>query len=204
MYQTVEKRTVERERISEKLRQEKDNALRAATVDSLTGLYNRRQFNQVFEAELKRARREGYFLNLTMMDIDDFKHVNDTYGHVKGDEILKDVAQCLLKMAHRPHDFVFRIGGEEFIFLTIGQNERLAAAFAEQLRAKIEGLKLPHKRSSVSKFITISAGVISVIPSDEDTIDTLLRKVDKLLYKAKSLGRNRIVVSDFEDINITD
>jgi len=196
MHRTITKRTAELELISEELRQDRDSVLHASAIDPLTGLYNRRKFKEIIDRELRRARREGCYLDLTMLDIDFFKSVNDTYGHVKGDEILKEVAQCFLKMAQRPNDFVFRVGGEEFIFLTSRQDGRWAASFAEKLRANIEELRLPNQGSSVSKFVTVSAGVVSVTPNFEDTIDDLLRVADRRLYTAKSLGRNQVIASD--------
>ena len=202
MHQENVKYITELELITEKLKQEKKKALRSSITDTLTGLYNRRKFNEVIESEWKLARREGHFLGLAMLDIDFFKKVNDTYGHTKGDEVLKQVAQCLLKMAQRPNDFVFRVGGEEFIFLTVRQDEKATATFVEEMRANIEGLQIPNKNSLVSKFVTISAGVVSIIPSSKDTIDDLLAKADNLLYASKGLGRNRVIASDYEKVNI--
>lgn len=202
MHQENVKYITELELITEKLKQEKKKALRSSITDTLTGLYNRRKFNEVIESEWKLARREGHYLGLAMLDIDFFKKVNDTYGHTKGDEVLKQVAQCLLKMAQRPNDFVFRVGGEEFIFLTVRQDEKATVTFVEEMRANIEGLQIPNKNSPVSKFVTISAGIVSIIPSSKDTIDDLLAKADNLLYASKGLGRNRVIASDYEKVNI--
>ncbi|WP_370298648.1 diguanylate cyclase [Pontibacterium sp.] len=196
MQKAIDERTAELEELSEELKRERDNALQSSVTDALTGLNNRRKFDEVIENELKRAYRDRSYLDLTLLDIDFFKSINDTYGHAKGDEVLKDVAQCLKNMSRRPNDFVFRIGGEEFVFLTSRQDTRCATAFAEQLRASVEALQLPNQGSKVSDFVTVSAGVVSVVPGPEDTTDSLLRAADRRLYKAKSEGRNRVVASD--------
>ncbi|WP_370280597.1 diguanylate cyclase [Pontibacterium sp.] len=196
MQKAIDERTAELEELSEELKRERDNALQSSVTDALTGLNNRRKFDEVIENELKRAYRDRSYLDLTLLDIDFFKSINDTYGHAKGDEVLKDVAQCLKNMSRRPNDFVFRIGGEEFVFLTSRQDTRCATAFAEQLRASVEALQLPNQGSKVSDFVTVSAGVVSVVPGPEDTTDSLLRAADRRLYKAKSEGRNRVVAAD--------
>jgi len=196
MQKAIAERTTELEELSEELKRERDNALLSSVTDVLTGLNNRRKFDEVIENELRRAYRDGSYLDLTLLDIDFFKSINDTYGHAKGDEVLKGVAQCLESMSRRPNDFVFRIGGEEFVFLTSRQDTRCATAFAEQLRASVEALQLPNQGSKVSDFVTVSAGVVSVKPSSGDTTDSLLRLADRRLYKAKSEGRNRVVASD--------
>ena len=196
MQKAIDERTAELEELSEELKRERDNALQSSVTDALTGLNNRRKFDEVIENELKRAYRDRSYLDLTLLDIDFFKSINDTYGHAKGDEVLKDVAQCLKHMSRRPNDFVFRIGGEEFVFLTSRQDTRCAIAFAEQLRTSVEGLQLPNQGSKVSDFVTVSAGVVSVVPGPVDTTDSLLRTADRRLYKAKSEGRNRVVSSD--------
>lgn len=195
MQKTVVQRTAELEALSAELKRERDSALRSSMTDALTGLNNRRKFDEVVQKELRRACRDGNQLDLMLLDIDFFKSINDTYGHAQGDEVLKAVAKTLQSMCRRPADSVFRIGGEEFVFLTSNQVTSSAASLADQLRANIEGLGLLNEGSTVSDYVTVSAGVVSLIPGAGDTVDSLLSLADKRLYKAKREGRNRVVAS---------
>lgn len=184
------------EELSKKLEQQRDHAMVTSTLDVLTGLHNRRKFEHTFKQELRRSRREKSYLNLTLLDIDFFKKVNDTYGHSQGDEVLKKVAHCIHQLARRPSDFTFRIGGEEFVFLSSGQTPQEARSLIDELRMEIENMRLPNEGSSVCPFVTLSAGVVSQIPEQSDTTDSLLKLADQRLYKAKSQGRNRVVAVD--------
>ncbi len=196
MHHSVRDRAAKLEALSIQLKNERDKALLSSTTDQLTGLYNRRKFEELVGRELRRAHREGAYIDLITIDIDFFKGINDTYGHATGDKVLKTIANCLKGMARRPNDFVFRIGGEEFVFLTSGQDTGWIEAYAEELRKAVEALEIPNAGSEVGDVVTISAGAVAVIPKESDTIDSLLRISDKRLYMAKSQGRNRVIACD--------
>ncbi|GEM_PF-865377 len=165
-----------------------------STRDGLTGIPNRRYFNEHLDIEWRRAMRSSKPLSLIMVDIDNFKAYNDTYGHLNGDECLRKVAVCLHKGARRPADVVARFGGEEFVVLLPETTLDGAASLAENLRRRVEMLDIPHKQSSLHGKITISLGVASLIPSPALSPDDLLEHADKALYRAKHLGRNRVSV----------
>lgn len=164
-------------------------------TDSLTGVYNRSVFNQILNLEWNSCKNDQMPLSLIMADIDFFKAYNDNYGHVAGDDCLILVANTLSMCAKRYTDNVIRYGGEEFtIILTHIEKER-ALELAEEMRRKVEELKIIHDASSISKYLTISLGVYTVIPSDQLTLDDFIRRADKALYKAKSEERNKVVVT---------
>jgi diguanylate cyclase (GGDEF)-like protein len=165
-----------------------------AVHDELTGLYNRRHFVQAADAELERARRKGAIFALAMVDIDRFKHYNDTYGHPTGDLILKQFARVLIHSL-RKMDTVARYGGEEFVLLlpeTAGVNDGFdPVRLIERLREAIEKDGLLNGRNRIKAPITISAGVVKY-PEDGETIADLIREADARLFRAKSAGRNRV------------
>ncbi|MFA6760034.1 MAG: GGDEF domain-containing protein [Sulfuricurvum sp.] len=163
----------------------------ASYVDSLTSLYNRRYFNIVYERELSRARRAGDFVTFMMIDIDYFKQYNDTYGHLQGDEALRQVSIALHESLQRAGDFLFRLGGEEFGVLLIGLNESQSEAVAQKLLNAIRSKKLKHKSSEVGEFLSISIGVANTKASDTIDNEELMRRADSMLYEAKSSGRDR-------------
>jgi len=171
-----------------------DEALAALAAqserDALTGVYNRRKLEQVLDAEIRRARRYGQNLSAVMFDIDHFKRVNDTHGHLVGDEAIKHVASTSLAIL-RVTDFVARYGGEEFVALLPGEQIGGAAKAAERLRAA--AAKPFMALSEVPLSITISAGVTTFRP---DTTDgkAFLGEADKALYASKAAGRNRVTV----------
>ncbi|WP_297447107.1 GGDEF domain-containing protein [Desulfurobacterium sp.] len=160
---------------------------RLATKDMLTGAYNRWKFLEDFESEFERARRYNYPISLIMFDIDHFKKVNDTYGHDAGDRVLKKIAK-IVKDNIRKLDTLVRWGGEEFIIFLPNTKKEGAAVLAEKIRQKIEKANF----DEVGK-VTVSFGVAQI--EKNDTIDDLLKKVDKVLYKAKREGRNRVEVA---------
>jgi diguanylate cyclase (GGDEF)-like protein len=165
---------------------------RLATRDSLTGLANRRHFDQVLSLACRRATRTGEPLNLAMIDVDYFKQYNDCYGHGAGDNALKEVAHVLSQITRRPYDLAARYGGEEFVLLLSGIVE--FEVLLEQLRLDILFLAIAHENSAVEKVITVSCGgIIIEAPKVHDPIQ-LLHRADILLYQAKKQGRNRIVV----------
>lgn len=161
-----------------------------AITDALTGLYNRRYFQQMFGRELSRAQRYHNPLSLIMMDIDDFKKFNDTYGHPHGDKVLGIMGDILMA-GLRNTDFAFRYGGEEFIILLPETDFSNALQAAERLRALVEHESIGELRGIAPHGITASVGVVS-FPRDGETCDELLNSVDELLYRAKECGKNRV------------
>ena len=163
-----------------------------ALMDGLTGIPNRRRFDEVLEDEWLRARREHQPISLVMVDIDNFKAYNDHYGHGQGDGCLAKVGKALNESVKRPSDLVARYGGEEFVMLLPNTSTNGAHRVAEHARQLIELLRIPHGFSDTSKWITISAGVFTIVPEKDEEASMLLDQTDQLLYKAKQSGRNRI------------
>jgi diguanylate cyclase (GGDEF)-like protein len=161
-------------------------------TDSLTGISNRRRFDEVLQAEWSRALRSQTPISLLMIDIDFFKFYNDTYGHQAGDDILKKVAKILVGSVKRPGDLAARYGGEEFVVLLPGTDLQNAGVFAEALRQEVEDLHLEHRRSRICPWLTISVGYTSMIPEKEKDPEGLVQLADKALYMAKETGRNRV------------
>jgi len=165
---------------------------RLSTIDGLTGIANRRAFDTSLGEEWKRAKRGGYKISLLMIDVDQFKRYNDSYGHIKGDECLRQVADTLKRDARRPGDLVARFGGEEFVVVFSMQEDHQAICFAKKLCRDIEALKIPHEKSNVSDYVTVSIGVASMIPTEDISEVNLITSADAALYTAKSEGRNRV------------
>jgi|OM-RGC.v1.000762512 diguanylate cyclase (GGDEF)-like protein/PAS domain S-box-containing protein len=162
--------------------------------DELTGAYNRRFFNQIFTKELKRARRKGDIFSIAMLDIDYFKKYNDTYGHIKGDEALQKVVKQVSRRLQRAGDYLFRVGGEEFIIICSGmKNFEEAKTFSSKIVKSVEDIGLEHKTSEVSDFVTISLGLLVLTLSCSMDEDTVLKRIDELLYSAKEGGRNQAI-----------
>jgi diguanylate cyclase (GGDEF)-like protein/PAS domain S-box-containing protein len=162
--------------------------------DGLTGVANRRMFDSIIELEWANARRNTQPLSLIMVDIDYFKQYNDRYGHLKGDECLKRVAQKLSMAATRPRDFFARFGGEEFVLVLPESDEAAAMRVAERCRDLIFKEQIEHEASPVSQILTISMGVGTITPQHLDEPLAFLDEIDMRLYRAKQNGRNRIVV----------
>jgi len=171
---------------------------RLAWIDGLTGISNRRRFDQRYFDASKYAKRNKRRISILLLDIDFFKQYNDHYGHVKGDEVLKKVARTLEQCASRPLDLVARYGGEEFVILLTDSSESEGAMLAEKVREKIEELAIPHIKSTIHKALTISIGVTtSSDKGSEFDCRKLLEVADGCLYEAKSMGRNTVVSTDF-------
>ena len=164
---------------------------RLVTIDALTGVANRRHFDRELERELRRSRRDERPLSLIFLDLDEFKRFNDTYGHARGDEILRSVARTLNETFRRAGDFVARYGGEEFAIVLPGLDARRAVLYAERLRRRIWREAIAFDAATHGR-VTISAGVATVAPPMAATPDELLRAADQALYRAKCLGRNQI------------
>lgn len=161
-----------------------------AITDALTGLYNHRYFQQVFSRELNRAKRYEKPLAIIMMDVDDFKKFNDTYGHPHGDKVLASMGDFLVE-ALRGSDLAFRYGGEEFIVLLPETDFQSAIQVAERLRELVESKSVQTLRGVAPHGVTVSVGV-AAYPRDGETRGDLLKAVDDLLYRAKEFGKNRV------------
>lgn len=160
-------------------------------TDALTGIANRRYFDEVMVKEWRRAIRNNTSLTLIMVDVDCFKLYNDFYGHLEGDECIRKVAKSLRDMMSRPMDLAARYGGEEFAILLPDTNEN-AIALAEQCREKVFQQQLPHAASKVSPYVTISLGMATLKPATDLDMSELIRQADMALYKAKESGRNQV------------
>lgn len=168
------------------------NHLQLAYLDSLTLLPNRRYYDAFVKREWKRASRHGYPLSMIMIDIDCFKAYNDSLGHLEGDQCLRQVARTLRKYFRRPSDLIARYGGEEFCVVAACDEVQIAQ-LADILRMAVETMHLPHPNSQISKYVTISLGVATLIPTEGSEYDRLLHNADQALYMAKQFGRNRVV-----------
>lgn len=177
---------------TEELRLANEHLARLSFVDALTGVANRRRFDEALEQEWQRALRFQTSLALLVADVDHFKAFNDSLGHVQGDRCLVLVAEVLQDAARRAGDLVARYGGEEFVVLIPGADHRAAFEFAELLRRECEARALPHPASSVGPCVTISIGVAAAVPRDGASASELLHEADAALYRAKRSGRNRV------------
>lgn len=174
---------------------------RLTSQDGLTGLANRRHFDETMLREWRRAARYKRPLSLALVDVDHFKQFNDTYGHLGGDECLKSVASALLAVSRRPSDLVARYGGEEFALVLPETDIVGAQRVAEGLCESIRALKLPHSRAQ-SGVVTISVGAASVLPGSGAALgpQDLIAEADQALYAAKSGGRDRVAVFRREEV----
>jgi len=199
-------------RYSWKLTFDKEDLLKALTeahdvqsilakTDGLTGISNRRLFDEMLETEISRMHRSGGPLSLLILDVDHFKAFNDTYGHMAGDECLKRIAEVLLKNINRASDLAARYGGEEFVGILPETDYVGARSLAEQIRSDVESLKILHKSSSTADHVTVSLGVVTLNGSEIQSPAHLIDLADQKLYRAKSEGRNRVVSSHTIEIS---
>ena len=161
--------------------------------DGLTGISNRRRFDEYLKICVKNSMRSGRPLSLIIADIDFFKAYNDNYGHPKGDECLIKVARTMVSSIKRPMDLVTRYGGEEFAVVLPDTDINGAIIVAEEIRKSIEALEIKHERSDVAPYISLSLGVSAIIPNHDHSLEEFINKVDKALYKAKASGRNTVI-----------
>ncbi|BAU28375.1 PAS domain S-box-containing protein/diguanylate cyclase (GGDEF)-like protein [Aneurinibacillus soli] len=190
---TVFRDISERKMAEQKLKEANHQLVLLSSRDGLTGIANRRIFDETLEREWRTCQREQVPLSLIMFDIDHFKLYNDTYGHGGGDECLKKVAAAAEKIVQRPDDLVARYGGEEFTIILPNTDETGAFLIAERVRSCIESLQIPHASSPVSSVVTSSVGVATCTPSATESAEALLKRADQALYVAKNNGRNRVV-----------
>ncbi len=167
-----------------------EDALHSLRYDSLTGLYSRRAFDEMFVSEIGRANRYGKELSILFFDLDDFKKVNDTFGHLAGDDALRSVAQIVMEEI-RTIDIASRYGGEEIVVVLPETGKSAAFVVGERIREKVENLKLSYKDQIIS--LTISGG-IATLPADASDTKDLIANADIAVYKAKEAGKNNIVI----------
>jgi len=160
--------------------------------DTLTKVANRRMFDTLYAAEWSRARETAEPVSLIVIDIDYFKQYNDHYGHVQGDECLRRVAQAMDAGASEPGALCARLGGEEFVLLLPCTEENAARSVAERCRKLLKQEEIPHARSGVGRLVTVSMGIGTIVPGEQDDPAVFLDRIDRRLYQAKSAGRDRL------------
>jgi diguanylate cyclase (GGDEF)-like protein/PAS domain S-box-containing protein len=173
---------------------ERDLAQSNSLTDSLTGLSNRRCFDNALRSEFSRHKRSGSQLSLVMLDVDHFKKYNDHYGHLAGDDCLRQIARILKTVVERATDIVARYGGEEFVVVLPDTNSQGAAVVAGRIGESVLRLAVPHAKSDTSEFVTISLGIASAVDHDLTDGTQLVALADRALYHAKMNGRNRCEV----------
>ncbi len=197
LQQEIAMRRAAEERLQEsliELERAKKQLEQLATIDSLTGIPNRRSIDETLQREWLKAMRNSEPLAVMMIDIDHFKNYNDYYGHQAGDMCLRQVAHAIRASLRRPTDYIGRYGGEEFIVLLTHSDWEKAKNMAEKIFETISHLNLPHLASPTSDVVTISAGVSVVIPMPKLSVSSLIHQADEALYQAKEDGRNRFVL----------
>lgn len=169
-----------------------------AREDALTGLANRRYFDEVLETEIRRAGRSHQLLSLVLCDVDFFKSYNDHYGHVAGDRCLQTIGQVLLRIFKRASDLPARYGGEEFAVIFPDTPPGNAGLLIEKLRRAMIEQAIPHPSSAAAAFVTLSYGVVEAHPTAERNAAWYINEADKALYRAKENGRNQVAIASFD------
>jgi diguanylate cyclase (GGDEF)-like protein len=173
-----------------------------AERDGLTGLYNRRIFDDYVERLWRQSRREHTGVAIIFVDIDFFKSYNDLYGHQAGDDCLKKVAKCIARGAKRPFDFAARYGGEEFVLVLYGPPEEYARTVPEQIRRDVLELAIPHGGSQAAKHVTVSVGLSLASPETSRSLAGAIQTADEALYQAKREGRNLVISKDTDSTDV--
>lgn len=194
----VSRNISERKLVEQKLKEANEILQHLSTIDGLTGVSNRRAFDERLELEWSRSIRNSTVLSLVLLDIDYFKNYNDTYGHQGGDDCLKQVASVIQETLGRATDLLCRYGGEEFCVILPDTDETGALRVGEKIRMVIEALKIPHAGSKVLPWVTISVGTATMIPTMNSSITNFISHTDKALYQAKHDGRN--CVRSYEEL----
>ncbi len=197
LQQEIAMRRAAEERLQEsliELARAKKQLEQLATIDSLTGIPNRRSIDDALQREWLKAMRNSESLAVIMIDIDHFKKYNDFYGHQAGDVCLRRVAQAIRSVLRRSTDYVGRYGGEEFIVLLTHSDWEKARKTAERIFEAVHLLKLPHLASPTASTVTISAGINVMVPLPKLSLDTLIQQADEALYQAKRNGRDQFVL----------
>lgn len=185
------------------LKRHRDMLTAMATIDGLTGIANRRRFDEVLHVEWHRAMRAGTPVSVLMIDIDHFKRYNDRYGHLAGDDCLKEVACAMTGVVKRPGDLLARYGGEEFACVLSETDAHGTLVVARQILDVVAALKIPHGDSPTAPFITVSVGFCSSVPVASQTRQQLVDCADQNLYRAKHAGRNRVYLCNLEDCDLS-
>lgn len=180
--------------LQQELEAKNKQLLTLVSLDGLTQISNRRTFDETLNQEWLRLCREQKSLFLILCDIDYFKHYNDNFGHLAGDECLIQVAQTLHQVVRRPADLVARYGGEEFAIILPNTSADGAIHVAKRVQAALEAVAIPHSASEISAFVTLSIGISGGIPCCEDPPVSVIEMADRALYQAKIEGRNRFVI----------
>jgi two-component system chemotaxis family response regulator WspR len=188
MQEQLEKMNVELQRSNQELK-------RLSSLDGLTGVANRRRFDETLHEEWQRAARTGLPISLIFGDIDYFKRYNDHYGHQAGDDCLRKVAGALQATVHRPADLVSRYGGEEFVLILPDTTQSGAMTIAEKILAAVDRLDIPHEFSEAADHISLSIGVATLCPAADEPAERLVELADQALYRAKERGRHHIEVA---------
>jgi diguanylate cyclase (GGDEF)-like protein len=168
-----------------------------AHLDGLTKIANKRFLMEKLGYFWEKHREFGKILSVMMIDVDFFKNYNDTYGHLEGDKVLQTIAEMLQSLVRKEKDIVGRFGGEEFVVILTETDAEKAFDIADRIRLKIEELQIPHEKSFVSPYITVSIGVASVIPKNNQ-YEKILELADNALYRAKDSGRNKVFSENFD------
>ncbi len=176
--------------LSHELQNRNTELSRIATVDGLTGIAGRSHFDARLATEWRRALRDGNKISLVLLDIDFFKDYNDMYGHLAGDECLKKIARTVTANVARAGDLTARFGGEEFSVILPNTDSLGCLVVAEAIRVAVATLAIENKASTIHRFVTISVGTATLIPTDKLTPDALVAAADEALYRAKQAGRN--------------
>jgi diguanylate cyclase (GGDEF)-like protein len=181
-----------------------DEVRTLSKTDPLTTLYNRRHFDEFLDLEWQRCSRLQTPISLAIIDIDHFKSLNDTYGHMMGDQCLQRIAQLLQKRTQRPSDLCARYGGEEFVILYGNTDTEHAQQLLNQLLTAIRQLAIPNKNATTAPYITVSVGLATLYPERHTNKERLIKTADDMLYMAKDKGRDQIVSTLSEPYNTTD
>ncbi|NJD07250.1 MAG: GGDEF domain-containing protein [Methylococcaceae bacterium] len=194
---------ITRDQKSRQLLRERDSQLQRlnaqleelVTQDHLTGLANRRRFDQELDRELRRCVRDLRPISLLMIDVDFFKRYNDHFGHQAGDECLARIAAAVKEQLHRPADVAARYGGEEFAVILPETERKDAEEIAEAIQSQVRELAIPHCKPLPGGIVTVSTGVATITPKNSAELSALVESADRALYEAKRAGRNQIVVA---------
>lgn len=178
------------EEFAQTIERQKQELLKSSLTDGLTNIANRRGLDKAFKNLLLSAQRQKWPISILMMDIDNFKTYNDFYGHVAGDECLQKIASALTSVMRRPEDFVARYGGEEFVCLLPNTPLKGAQIVADSILEQLKLDSIPHERSDVADYVTLSIGIAVYTSESEGTSDSLLKLADTALYRAKKHGKN--------------
>ena len=166
---------------------------RISTTDALSEINNKRSFYMITPKYIESANRENEIICFVLIDIDNFKLYNDTYGHLEGDKVIKSVATVFKHKMTRGDDFCFRVGGEEFALLFKTNDMNGATEYVEDVKKAVEDLHIEHKKNSASSYVTVSMGMLCIKALDIKSVDEIYKQADNLLYKAKESGRNKVV-----------